>query len=100
MNKSKFVLLLAAVFMSSLLVAPVQASVQGNGFTEQILSCTGESSTVLRVNQYRVVMLRAAPECTPIDPIVFVVKKDRKWFSVMTTRTSEVFEHRIKIEVK
>jgi len=81
------------------LASPARSEVQGGGFTELILSCTGESNTVLRVNRDRVVMLRSAPECDRLTPVVFKAHKDRKWFSVFAYRDGMPVEHRIKIKV-
>lgn len=83
------------------LAAPAQAQVTGNGFTEYVMSCVADSEVTLHPQKGNVVLLRASPECSPIDPFVFKARKDRLIvLKVAREGTGQVFVHEIKVEAK
>jgi hypothetical protein len=81
--------------------SPARAQVTGNGFTEYVMSCVADSEVTLHPQKGNVVLLRAAPECSPIDPFVFKARKDRLIvLKVARDGTGEVFVHEIRVEAK
>lgn len=69
--------LAVAALVSVGLVAPAQA-LEGDGFSEQILTCAGNTIATVHVPEGSLFMVRWAPECEPRDPITFKVTKPRK----------------------
>lgn len=93
------VLLALAVMTAMVAPVPAQAQVVGNGFTEFIMSCTGDSYTIMDLTKGRAVMIRVAPECDPMDPIVFKASKKRT-FHLKASRDGDTFHHTIKVWVR
>ena len=81
------------------LAVPARAAVYGNGFTEFILSCTGDSYTIMDLTKGRAVMIRVAPECDPQDPIVFKATKKRT-LNLTASRDGDTFHHIVKVRVR
>ena len=81
------------------LAVPARAAVIGKGFTEFIMSCTGDSYTIMDLTKGRVVLIRVAPECDPMDPIVFTATKKRT-LHLTASRDGDTFDHTIKVWVR
>lgn len=79
-------------------MSPARAEVQGDGFTEFIMSCTGDSYTIMDLTRGRAVMIRVAPECDPMDPLVFKATKKRT-LHLTSSRDGDEFHHTIKVWV-
>lgn len=78
--------------------APAQAAVTGSGFAEQILSCTGGSNVTIKAKKDLLVLLRVAPECDQMTPLVVKATKDRT-IKVTATRDGQSVRHVVKIRV-
>lgn len=89
--------LVASAVLTAGTAVPAQA-VEGDGFTEFILSCTGDSYTIMDLTKGRAVMIRVAPECDPMDPIAFKATKKRT-LHLTASRDGDEFHHTIKVWV-
>lgn len=94
-----FFVAVAAVAAALLAPAPAHAAVNGDDFTEFILSCTGDSYTIMDLTKGRLVMIRVAPECDPMDPIVFKATKKRTLY-LTASKDGETAHHAIKVWVR
>lgn len=74
-------------------------ALEGKGFQEQIVSCVGSSNVIVQAKKGSLVMIRVAPECDLMNPIVFKATKDRT-VKVTASMDGRKFKHVVKVQVQ